>query len=334
MTDQAFDFNICYTTNIKFIKNTQSLTQNKIYSSVIEKYVNSDENIKSFYVIDDYFKDFAEGTNVFHLQAKESNKNLETVNRILEQIFKSNLRRKDKIIGIGGGITLDIASFCASIYNRGCHLTLIPTTIIGMLDASIGGKTGVNYNNIKNQIGSFYPANEIIIDFDFINTLPNKEIENGFAELIKMMIIFERDFFFKDFDFIRENLNDYICKSINYKSIICQEDILDKGKRHVLNLGHTYGHMYESVTDFNISHGEAVAKGLKKELNYSREQGLLSNEWYERITKYVNHFCSEYIFSSVELQKIDLFANEILSRDKKCISNNNLILVNNEGVIF
>ncbi|MCL2063357.1 MAG: 3-dehydroquinate synthase [Candidatus Cloacimonetes bacterium] len=322
---------------------------------------------ESFYVIDDFFlplfdttsKDIKHGIeNKFFITALESNKTFSTVQKILDKMFSLNIHRNTKIVAIGGGLTLDIAAFCASIYKRGCELWFIPTTIIAMIDASIGGKTGVNIdsenigyrkekndfqNNIenknkclklKNQIGTFYPANKVILDFSLLKTLPENEIKNGYAELIKMMIIAERNFFNHEFGFIKENLSDFIIKAMKYKLSICSKDLSDKGQRQYLNLGHTYAHLFETISDFRISHGNAVAKGLKLALNFSLTKGLLSFENYNLFLSFLDEFCNDIQFSEIEIENIKNKGEIILISDKKADIKLKLVLVNNISVEF
>ena len=291
----------------------------------------------SFYIIDDYFCNLSLGagsnaTRFFFLQATEKNKTLQTAEKILHQLQAENIKRSDTIVAIGGGITLDIAAFCASVYKRGCKLFLIPTTLIGMIDACIGGKTGLNLNHIKNQIGSFYPASEVIIDFTLLKTLPEKEIKNGFAELIKIMIIKDRTFFEQDFEDITTNLQDYIIKAINYKLVICQNDLHDHGMRQVLNLGHTIAHLLETVSNNEISHGDAVAKGLEFILQYSYLQKLISKEKKDRILAYLYHFCNKVTITPDILDKIKSQGQNILLADKKASDRVKIILINDIGV--
>ena len=287
----------------------------------------------AFYVVDDYFKHlFINKKNVFFVKATEENKNINTVNLILDQLFSNGLNRKDIIIAIGGGLTLDIAAYCASIYKRGCLLYFIPTTLIGMIDAAIGGKTGVNYKNLKNQIGSFYPAHKVIIDFDLLKSLPEREIRNGYAELIKMMIIFEREFFNKDFNYIRDNLLEYIKKAINYKACVCAKDLTDKNERQLLNLGHSFAHLLETVSNFRLSHGEAVAKGLYLALKFSYQKNVLSEIMYRKILTYINEFCANIEILPDEIERIKQHGEDILLADKKNDETFKLILVNDISV--
>jgi 3-dehydroquinate synthase len=199
-----------------------------------------------------------------------------------------------------------------------------------MIDASVGGKTGVNWGNLKNQVGTFYPANEVILDFNFLKTLPEKEMKSGYAELIKMMIIKERDFFNQSFAYIEENLQEYLLRAVKYKLEICSEDFTDMGRRQVLNLGHTYAHLLESVSDFRISHGDAVAEGLRNVLRVSLEKGILSEENDHKILMYMDYLCNKVELTEGQRERIEKAGGEILRADKK---DGKIILASDEGVI-
>ena len=282
-----------------------------------------------FYIIDDFFQQsIPHNERIFWLHALEEEKNISIVGRIVDKMLTENIKRADTIVAIGGGITLDIAAFCASIYKRGCSLTMIPTTLIAMIDAAIGGKTGVNACSYKNQIGSFYPAAEVIIDFTVLQTLPEKEIKNGFAELIKIMIIKDRTFFEQTYDDILMNLHEYIIKAIRYKIEICQYDFTDKGERQALNLGHTIAHLIETISNNQISHGDAVAIGLWVILQYSQQKKLLSKENKDRFLSYLSHFCNVNSLSIEILEEIKNKGVNILQADKKASELVKLILVN------
>jgi len=289
----------------------------------------------SFYIIDDYFMGrFCEQlpkTRVFWVKANEKHKTLATCEQIFNQLAQAKIKRGDVIMGIGGGITLDIAAFCASLYKRGCLLQFIPTTLIAMLDACIGGKTAVNLGSLKNQIGSFYPAEKVMIDYSFLDTLPENAIKDGYAELIKMMLISERDFFGQDYAYIRENLHAYIMKAVNYKLELCTQDVTDRGIRQRLNLGHTFAHLYETVTDYRISHGAAVALGLLTALRYSEEVGLLSAQDRQLYVRYIREFCEIPILTPTELENMKKNGKDILHADKKAGEAVRLVLVGSGG---
>jgi len=290
----------------------------------------------NFHIIDSYFKPLFESKldplKTFWVQAVENNKTLATCEAIFERLSQANIKRGDVIMGIGGGLTLDITSFCTSQYKRGCQLCLVPTTLIAMVDACIGGKTAVNLNQLKNQIGGFYPANTVILDYQFLNTLPECELKNGYAELIKTMLIFERDFFTREYAFIQENLQAYISKALNYKLELCMKDVSDKGVRQQLNLGHTFAHLYESVTNYRISHGEAVALGLLTALQYSVKLGLLSAQDQLVFAKYITAFCNVPVLTAADVENIKQYGKDILLADKKAGDCLRLVLINGTGV--
>lgn len=289
----------------------------------------------SFYIIDDYFKEKVSDNNqIYWFHALEGNKSLRIAEEILQQMIVKNIKRSDTIIAIGGGITLDIAAFCASIYKRGCRLCLIPTTIIAMIDASIGGKTSLNLNFLKNQVGTFYPAEEVIIDFTLLKTLSDVDIKNGFSELIKIMIIKERSFFEHDFNKIEHNFQEYLFKAIKYKIEITEEDMTDKGYRQVLNLGHTFAHLIETASRNTISHGEAVAKGLYLAIMLSYKKGLLSYLNSEKILSYLKRFCHNYLLYPELINEIKKSGSNILLADKKSSEKVKLVLINDISTQF
>lgn len=297
----------------------------------------------SFFIIDDYFrsgfielyKERLNDYNIFWLRAKEKNKNIHTINKIFNSISEK-FNRDFSIVAIGGGICLDVSAFCASVFNRGCKLILFPTTFLSMIDASVGGKTGVNLNRLKNKIGTFYPANDVFIDYDFLLTLKSKQIKEGYAELIKMMIIFDRDFFSRDYQYINVNLKYYIMKSIEFKAKLCQQDLGDSNKRHILNLGHTVGHILESLSGFKLSHGYAVALGLAVMLEYSYVNLLISKETMFTMKKYLSYFCGLKSLNTALKNQIKDNFKKLLFTDKKTSFNYErelkLILINEESV--
>jgi 3-dehydroquinate synthetase len=317
------------------MKNNIDLTakfENNFHTHVV---VDSIDNLPAqnvFFVIDSFFKDYFSQKllhqNVFWLDASEVNKDMSIVTKILYRLSASNLTRHDTIIAIGGGITLDIASFCASIYKRGCGLILYPTTIIGMIDAAIGGKTGVNLGNIKNQLGSFYPAQKVVLDYESLKTLPDIEVKNGFAELIKMMVLFYRQFFTQDFSYISKHLHEYIFHTIRYKIDICSSDLRDTGERRLLNLGHTFAHLFETISDYRIPHGMAVASGLRLALQLSVEKGICPIGLADKVNVYLGEFCSKLELSNAQRARLKVDGATILSKDKKADKHVKLVLIN------
>lgn len=198
----------------------------------------------------------------------EVNKTREMKQHIEDELFKLGCGRDTTLIVVGGGVTLDLGGFVAATFCRGIPWISYPTTLLAMVDASIGGKTGVDTSWGKNLIGAFHPPIQIINDYSFLETLPIREIRSGLVEMIKHGLIVDADYY----NFLSDNLNDLLSlgKSIKYgiersqeiKREIAGEDFKEGGKRRLLNYGHTVGHAIETFTNFKVNHGEAVAQGI------------------------------------------------------------------------
>ena len=203
--------------------------------------------------------------------ANEKNKSFKKINFYLNKILSKNLNRSDLIIGIGGGITGDVAGFVASIFKRGINFINIPTTLLAQVDSAIGGKTGVNSNQGKNLIGSFYQPRLVISDTSFLNSLPKKEIICGYAEILKHSLIKDKNFFNwlkkntkKIFSKKTKELTYAIKKSCLIKMHFVSKDVNEKNLRMILNFGHTFAHAIEVKNNYSkkITHGEAVLSGM------------------------------------------------------------------------
>ena len=266
----------------------------------------------------------------------ENTKDLKTIDKIITELTISGCNRNSLIIGLGGGVISDIAGFAASIYMRGIDHILIPTTLLGMVDAAIGGKTGVNFLNQKNLIGTFKQPKNIYIDLFFLNSLDKKEILNGFSEIIKYGLIYDKDLFFdlvNNFDNLvsLKNINqlkEIIIKCYSFKESVVAEDPFDKGQRMILNFGHTIGHAIESYyKDENISHGDAVYYGMMAESYISCKMGFLSKDEYEKIFKFIFSISKQ----KVENLNIDKILKYIKMDKKQSINDNRFILLNGLG---
>jgi len=204
------------------------------------------------------------------LEAGEPHKNWQAVEAILRSAHDAGLNRDGTFIGVGGGVVGDLCAFAASIYMRGCSLALVSTTLLAMVDASLGGKTGFDLFDKKNLAGTFYPARHVYMPMESLTSLPQSEWRSGMAELIKTAILDGDDFLdeISDASAVKDatRLAACISRAARYKGKIVEEDPLEKGnKRVLLNLGHTFGHALESVAGLGtISHGEAVAWGIAR----------------------------------------------------------------------
>jgi len=196
----------------------------------------------------------------------EEYKNMDTLLSILDRLFENRFDRKSILIAFGGGVIGDMTGFSASIFQRGISFIQIPTTLLSQVDASVGGKTGVNNRFGKNLIGSFYQPKAVYIDPDFLDTLPSREYSAGIAEVIKMAVMFDREFFefLESSDLkVRENVEKMIARSVSLKAEVVNMDEKENGIRAVLNYGHTFAHVIENETNYSkYLHGEAVAIGM------------------------------------------------------------------------
>ena len=196
----------------------------------------------------------------------EEYKNMQTLEDILSSCFEAKLDRKSLLIAFGGGVIGDMTGFAASIYQRGIDFIQIPTTLLSQVDASVGGKTGINNKYGKNLVGTFHQPKAVYIDSSFLKTLPKRELGAGISEIIKMAVCFNKDFF----EWLEKNdLNDEkniriaIAKSVQTKADVVSQDEKELGIRAALNYGHTFGHVIENETNYNTYlHGEAVGIGM------------------------------------------------------------------------
>lgn len=198
------------------------------------------------------------------IEQGEEHKNLQTCEMLFREMLAHGFSRKDCVVAVGGGICGDTAGFAAACYMRGVDFYNIPTTVLSQVDSSIGGKTAVNLDNIKNAIGAFYQPRKVLIDSDVLKTLPERQISAGLAEALKMSVTFDEDLFrlFEEGD-IYENIETIIAKSLQIKGRVVEEDETEQGLRKVLNFGHTIGHGIESqCLDGSLIHGECVAMGM------------------------------------------------------------------------
>ena len=225
------------------------------------------------------------------LPSGEENKTLDSVLSIVKAALEADFNRNSVFVGIGGGVITDMTAFAASIFKRGAKLELIPTSLLAMVDAACGGKTGCDFENYKNMIGSFYPAGKLHICPEFVQSLPESEYFSGLAEAIKTAMLYDKEMF-EDFesksDLIKErnpeNLDKIIEKCVRAKAKIVEEDLTEKGLRMQLNLGHTFAHALETVAGLGaISHGEAVAWGCGRAIDLSVKLGLASENYKNRV---------------------------------------------------
>jgi len=247
----------------------------------------TDENIKKYYQ-----KDFP-NVPIITIGTGEDIKTLATVETILKELISYSCDRSSFIVGIGGGIVCDITGFAASVFLRGVNFGFVSTSLLSQVDASVGGKNGVNLDSYKNMVGVFNQPEFVICDVDLLQTLPKKEISNGLAEIVKHALIYDADMF----DFIEKNkqkaldLDDntifkLVADSVKIKSRVVQQDEKESGERRKLNFGHTIGHAIEKIE--KSGHGRAVSMGMIAAASFSQSKHLINQEDVLRITRLLN----------------------------------------------
>ena len=244
-------------------------------------------------IYDLYINSFNELNNIIVIPPTEDSKSLSYTSILIEKLLGLGANKSSYLIGIGGGITCDITGFIASIFMRGINFAFIPTTLLAITDASLGGKNGVNFNKIKNIIGTINEPNFIIIDLSFLKTLEKTECCNGFAEIIKHACVSSSKLFSflekVDIEYKSEIFFSSILKeSISIKLDVVSKDLKDLGRRRILNFGHTFGHAIESKN--NISHGQAIGLGIVLACNTSNKLGYLKKEKIQRIHGLLSKF--------------------------------------------
>lgn len=217
----------------------------------------------------------------------ETYKNMETLNFMLERMFDHRLNRSSLLIAFGGGVIGDMTGFASSIYQRGIDFIQIPTTLLSQVDASVGGKTGINNKYGKNLIGAFHQPRAVYIDPHFLSTLPKREFAAGVAETIKMAVTFDKTFFeWMEKNDLRkgDNLSVAIKKAVETKAWVVSQDEKERGLRAALNYGHTFCHVIENETNYaTYLHGEAVAIGMVMANDLACELGQMEADEGKRV---------------------------------------------------
>ena len=252
------------------------------------------------------------------LRAGEQSKNIENCSIIWQALTERNADRHSLLINLGGGMITDIGGFAAGTYKRGIDFINIPTSLLCMVDAAIGGKTGIDFGSYKNQIGIFQKAKQVIINNDFLGTLPEREFKSGYAEILKYGLIADRYLWhmLKEVPTDSEELNVFISRCIEIKMDITNEDPLETGRRKLLNFGHTIGHAIEGLSNeknLGVLHGEAIAAGMMVESYLSRAKGELSEPDFLEIINKIKQFCYPASIEGLSIEELLGFIHQ----DKK-----------------
>ena len=254
---------------------------------------------------------------VIEIGLGEKNKTIDTLNYIFGRFVEHEVDRSTFVVGIGGGIVCDVAGFAASVFMRGLKFGFVSTTLLSQVDASVGGKNGVNYEGYKNMIGTFSQPDFVICDSEMLKTLEKKQFVAGFAEIVKAGAIKDDGFFAylennyeKALSMDSDVINKLVHDSVLIKSAVVEADEKEKGERRKLNFGHTFAHSFEKLT--GILHGEAVSAGMVLASKLSQKMGLIREADYKRIRSLLENLG---LPTAVSLDNSKIF--NIMRQDKK-----------------
>jgi 3-dehydroquinate synthase len=259
----------------------------------------SDSMVAKYYMeeIADRLKENANLVKTFVFTAGEENKNLNTVQKVYEYLIDNKFDRNDILIALGGGVVGDLTGFAAATYLRGIRFVQVPTSLLSMVDSSIGGKTGVDFDAYKNMVGAFHQPKLVYMNVSVLKTLTDAQYFSGFGEIIKHGLIKDKEYF----NWLKENiellqirdtitLEEAIYRSCLIKKVVVEKDPTEKGDRALLNFGHTLGHAIEKLMNFTLLHGECVALGMVAAAYLSCDKGLITNEELEDIIQVIKDF--------------------------------------------
>lgn len=301
----------------------------------LSKYLQENFCSKIFILVDNNTKEhclplfqrkanFDLATEVIEIQAGEVYKNIDTCSHLWTRLSDLGADRKSLVINLGGGVITDMGGFVASTFKRGIKFINVPTTLLSMVDASVGGKTGVDLGVLKNQIGLFSNPEMVLIDMDFLKTVSTREMRSGLAEIIKYGFTFDKSLWknIQTFKIVElEKIKPLIYRSIEIKNDVVLQDLLENNLRKSLNFGHTIGHAIESFflesEDKNdLTHGEAIAVGMIIELYYSSKLYDFPLSLTEELKSFVNRFYGKVNFEQDDLAAI----TDLMKYDKKNVS--------------
>ena len=274
---------------------------------------------------------------IIEIEAGEEMKNISTCVEIWSILADLGADRKSAILNLGGGVITDLGGFVASTFKRGIDFINIPTTLLGMVDAAIGGKNGVDLGTLKNQIGVINAPKLVVIDTDYLETLPQNQMKSGLAEMLKHGLIYDKKYWnqFKDLqDLNFDDLDQLIHRSVEIKNEIVCQDPTENGIRKALNFGHTLGHAIEShflETEKPLLHGEAIAIGMILECYISKEKKLITEEEYIEIKSTLLAIFEKQFFTQND---IDSIVNLLIHDKKNEYGKVQFALIENIGTII
>jgi 3-dehydroquinate synthase len=285
---------------------------------------------KTFALVDDFFADSEaiesfDPLNVKCVEANEHAKSFERLGDIYAWLLERGFRRDCTLLVVGGGVLQDIGCFVASTLMRGIRWVFVPTTLLAQCDSCIGSKSSINFGAFKNQLGTFYPPTEVLLVSQLLESLPLDEIRSGMGEVIKLHLIAGKDRWMwlvkllSSHSVERIPLGDVVRSSLEIKKPFVEEDEFDAGRRNILNYGHTFGHAYESLSDFKIPHGIAVSLGVLTATYVSARLGLVEDSHYAELRDLLDPFVTPYEKMVGTFDVADIIQR--MRRDKKASGN-------------
>jgi len=281
-----------------------------------------DKNVHSLYStqIDLINSKYKGKVNLIKIEASEKLKSFKTMEKIYANLLENDYSRDTLLIAIGGGIVGDICGFVAATFSRGIQSVQIPTTLLSAVDSSVGGKTGINFENTKNIIGAFNQPNFVLIDVNFLKTLSKVELLSGLGEIVKYAYLTNIQFY----KYVKKNINEVFSKNlkiftkiieetVRFKGDVVISDEKETGNRKMLNLGHTFAHAFEVETKFELKHGQAVIVGIASSLFLSFKIGLISKLKLDELLELIYIFKDEIRIGRINFDN----AISIMQRDKK-----------------
>ncbi|GAB3197784.1 3-dehydroquinate synthase [Pontibacter aydingkolensis] len=296
------------------LQDLSDFLRNRAFSKVV---VLVDEN--TLYHCYPAIKPYLSEHDLIQVKSGEEHKTLQTCEHIWQRMTELNLDRWAVLVNLGGGVIGDMGGFCAAVFKRGLYFVQVPTTLLAQVDASVGGKTGIDFHGLKNHIGVYQEPQAVFINPAFLQTLPPKQLKSGYAEIIKHWLIADADAFQtqRHVGLFTEDWEDLIRHSVSIKSKVVEADPLEGGYRKVLNFGHTVGHAVESYLlekpGRELLHGEAVALGMLCEAWLSVNHKLLQQEELDKIETFLVSVYEKVQLSEADIQSIA----QLALQDKK-----------------
>lgn len=295
------------------------------YDSIRKVCIVTDSNLASLHLeaLMEVFKGYFEQVISFTFPAGEESKNLDTVQKLYEELIINHFDRHDLLVAFGGGVVGDLTGFAAATYLRGIDFIQIPTSLLSQVDSSIGGKTGVDFSQYKNMVGAFHQPKLVYMNLSLLKTLPKQQFVSGMGEILKHGLIKSSSYF----NWLKENdtrimalepeiVEEMIYESCMIKGGVVERDPKEKGERALLNFGHTIGHAVEKLADFKLFHGHCVGIGMVAASRLSRDLGHITEEECDSIIETLEHF-------GLPISVKDLSPEEILAvtkSDKKMVA--------------